>query len=98
MLLHKYGFKKDKISYCPISAFYGNNLISRDTQPEELKSWYGSEGRDEEPKCLLECIEEFKPFPKKIKKPSRACVYDYYSKPPTGFTKLHGDCLTLKIL
>lgn len=100
-MLKKYGFKDKNISFVPTSAFMGVNLISRDSQPPELKEWYGSDKRpDEEPRCLLECIEVFRPSPKKklATKPIRACIYDYYSKPPDGFSNLKGDILTLKVI
>lgn len=92
------GFKDQNITFVPVSAFLGENLTDRESQPDALKAWYGSEKRGgEEPKCLLECIEAFKPFPKVVNKPVRACVYDYYHQVLDGKSNISGDCISVKV-
>ena len=90
--LKSIGFKPENIHFVPVSALEGINLISRDNQPDKLKTWY--EAR--EPRCLLEIIDTFTPTPKRLKRPIRACVYDYYSKAKEG-AKLSGDIVSIKL-
>jgi len=82
--LKSIGFKKDKITFVPISGLKGINLETRDTQPEELKKWYNKNSSENNvhktPNCLLDILYNFKSQQKPVDKPARICIYDYYHK------------------
>jgi translation elongation factor EF-1alpha len=44
----------------------------------------------------LEIIDAFTPQKKRLMKPIRACIYDFYSKAKEG-SKLSGDIVSLKL-
>jgi len=45
---------------------------------------------------LLEVVDSFNPLPKRLKKPIRACIYDYFSKAKEG-KNLAGDIVSFKL-
>lgn len=99
--LKEIGYKEQNIHFVPISALEGLNLENRDSQPDQLKKWYGTddnrENRHKGGKCLIEIVDSFKPFPKPFKKPLRVGIYDFYNKGQDGFSALSGDCVSVKV-
>ena len=77
------------------------NLHNRDSQPEELKAWYNDTNGEidckKKPKCLIEVINGFYAKPRPLKRPMRACVYDYYNSIQDGFSVVSGECLSIKV-
>ena len=100
--LEKIGYKANNICFIPISGLMGLNLDTRDSQPEELKKWYNEEAGKTDPRkvprCLLEAIDQFKSKPRPIKRPMRACVYDYYQTVQDGLSIISGECLSIKCM
>jgi len=81
------GFKAENITFVPISAFQGINLIDKVSNPLELTSWYKQA-------TLLELLDNFKCPRRGVSKPLRVCVYDFY-KAMEG--NLMGDCVQCKV-
>ena len=99
--LKKINYKVQKITFVPISGLQGINVESRNSQPEKLKAWYNEERGEHEankkPACLIEVIDSFYAKPRPLKRPMRACVYDYYQIIQDGFSAVSGDCLSVKV-
>lgn len=95
------GFKEQNVHFIPISGLEGENLHSRDTQPEQLKKWYneenGKDNRFKKPLCLVEALHLLRAHPKPYNKPTRICIYDYFVKQPDGHSLLTGDILSVKV-
>jgi elongation factor 1 alpha-like protein len=77
------GFRGENISFVPISAFHGINLVEKDSIPPQLGSWYHGNS-------LIQQLDSFKVPKRSVFKPLRVCVYDYY-KAMEG--NLMGDCI-----
>jgi len=68
------GFKKQDITYIPISGLTGENLCERSKDPN-LISWYGAESP-----CLLEILDQLRLPPRNYAKPLRASISEYCPK------------------
>jgi translation elongation factor EF-1alpha len=66
-----------------------------------LKKWYNDEKGEfdttKKPRCLVEVIDSFYAKPRPLKRPMRACVYDFYQNIQDGFSVCQGECMSLKV-
>lgn len=94
--LIKIGFKKNRVTFVPISGLQGVNLNDLNSRPEALNKWYRAE-EGYYPQTLVDIIDNFKPRKKPFNKPIRVSVYQYFNKPKDGFSIVTGDSVAVKI-
>jgi len=68
--LKKFGYNPEKITFVPISALTGENILKKSNNPQ-LTSWYQGP-------CFLEAIDGLAPPKRPIHKPLRMSIYDVY--------------------
>lgn len=86
--LSSIGFKKQDVTYIPISGLAGENLCER-SKDSRLLSWYG-----EDSPCLLEVLDRLNLPPRNYSKPIRASISEYC---PKQQGVLIGDCVAVKV-
>ena len=80
------GFKKEDITFVPISGLEGHNLIKR-CEDENLNKWYSGES-------LIEILDKVKVPPRLTTKPLRLTVMDYFNR---SKGEMIGDVVQAKV-
>lgn len=81
------GFRKDNITFVPISGLTGENLSSKSSDPN-LTKWYDGP-------CLLDILDECQVPKRAANKPLRITVMDYEQR---NAGDLIGDCVQARII
>ncbi|KAK9766011.1 hypothetical protein K7432_005217 [Basidiobolus ranarum] len=71
VFLTQAGFRKQNISFIPVSGLTGENMIKLSEDNHELRSWYSGP-------TLLEKIDSFEPPARPLDKPFRLPVSDFF--------------------